>query len=112
MPHSTRPDQHRQATRRLLAALGLVTVTASAIPLLIVPSLGYPGLSNLVYFTLFFIGLSVYWALGSLIVVRANGNAVGWLIVIGAGLTATSFASYALGLRLVVLGQPGAVAAW
>jgi hypothetical protein len=87
--------------KALLGGLGLVTVIGSTVPLVVLPGLGLLGPSTLVYFTLFFVGIPVYWALGSLIVLRANGNAVGWLMATGAALCATSFASYILGLGLI-----------
>jgi hypothetical protein len=103
----------REVTQKVvLGALGLVTVIGSAVPLVVLAGLGRFGPSNVIYFTLFMVGLPAYWAFGSLIVLRVNGNTVGWLMAIGAALSVASFASYAVGLGLIGGDAPPPLAAW
>ena len=98
--------------RTLLGVLGLVTVVGSALPLAILPGLGRLTASNLVYFPLLFLGLTVHWGVGAVIITRAHGNFVGWLVVGAAALLAASFGSYVAGLGLIGAGAPEPFAGW
>ena len=54
-------------------------------------------------------GLWLYWGLGALIVVRADGHLVGWLFALAAALTTSAFGCFAVGFTLLS-GQPSEVA--
>jgi hypothetical protein len=90
--------------RGLLIVLGVVTIVGSAIPLAILPAIGRATGTNLVYFPMLLVGLTVHWAVGAVIVTRAHGNFVGWLIVAAAALLAASFGSYVAGLGVAGAG--------
>jgi len=98
--------------KALLVAVGLATIALAAVPLAVLPGLGRFAPANLVFFVLLLLGLTIHWGLGSIIVVRASGNAVGWLVAAAAVLVAASFACYALGVRLIAPNAAAPLGAW
>jgi MFS family permease len=100
--------------RRLLALtlLGLTMLIAMAATLVGLPSAPGEAGVGLGFFVFLFVGLGLYWVLGALIVVRADGHVVGWLFVIGAAMMAAVFASYAVGFMLASGQAPDPLGEW
>jgi hypothetical protein len=89
----------------LLAGLGVSLLVAT-----IIVSTGYGSAPagddlDLSFFGVLFSGLWLYWILGAIIVLRADGHANGWLFAVSAAMTGTVFACYALGFSLA-FGMP------
>ncbi len=101
--------------RRLVAisALGVTMLIATvvvAVSLLGIPSEetgGYAG-----FFVILFAGLWLYWGVGALIVVRADGHVVGWLFAIAAAMMATMFGCFALSETLGSSQLPDPLGSW
>ncbi len=104
--------------RRLVAisALGLIMLIATVV--VAVGLLGTAGgeLEGDPAYSLFvvilFAGLWLYWGLGALIVVRADGHVVGWLFAVAAALMASLMGSYFLGFMLISSQPPDPLGAW
>ena len=95
-----------------LAVLGIILLIAMIVVVVGLPiASGAEGL-DVGFFVFLFIGLGLYWGLGALIVIRADGNAIGWLFAIAAALMATVFACYSLSFLLTSLEPPSPWGAW
>src|SRR5215203_1130138 len=95
MSHRARPAMHVGRIAGL-AALGLV-LAAGAWAVVVWPVLvGEPGVDS-AFALVLFPGLGWYWALGAVIVLRADGHLVGWLFAISAAMVATVFACWVAG---------------
>lgn len=64
------------------------------------------------FIVVLFAGLWLYWALGALIVIRANGHLVGWLFALAAAMMASVFACFALGFMLFTSRPGDPLGAW
>lgn len=103
--------------RRLLAisVLGvtmLIAMVVAARSLASTPAeVGEAGVDT-GFFVFLFAGLGLFWGLGALIVVRADGHVVGWLFAVAAAMTASVFASWGLGSLLASSQPPDPLGAW
>jgi hypothetical protein len=100
--------------RRLLATttLGVILLIATVIVVLGSSSLGINAADDLGFFGFLFAGLWLYWALGTLIVVRADGHVVGWLFAVAAVVMALVFMGYGLGALLETSQSPHPMSTW
>jgi hypothetical protein len=92
--------------------LGLILLIAMLIVGLGLDSLGIHTADDLGFFGFLFAGLWLYWALGTLIVMRADGHIVGWLFAIAAAIMALVFMGYGLGALLEASQSPHPMSAW
>jgi len=91
--------------RRLVAicVLGVIMLIATVVVAVLL--FGTPSGTiedDLLFIVILFAGLWLYWGLGALIVVRADGHLVGWLFAVAAAMVASMFACFAVGLVLVL----------
>ncbi|MEK6721798.1 MAG: hypothetical protein AABZ33_14180 [Chloroflexota bacterium] len=103
--------------RRLLAiaALGVIMLIAMVVVAIVLLSspgeegldLGYSG-----FLVILFAALWLYWGLGAVIVVRADGHAVGWLFAVAAALMASVFGCNSLGYMLASRLPPDPLGGW
>ncbi len=94
--------------RRLALLLGLAGVLVSSATVIIVGTAILPDESLDPGFSiLLLVGLAIYFALGAIVVLRADGHRVGWLFATAASMTAAVFACWA-GSAIV----PDHVAGW
>ncbi len=96
--------------RRLVAisALGLIMLIA-----MVAVAVGLPiGPGGAEFVVILFTGLWLYWGLGALIVVRADGHVVGWLFAVAATMMATAFGCFGLGFLLISSQPPDPLGAW
>jgi hypothetical protein len=94
--------------RRVLATMVLGTTLLIAMVLLAVGMgtvAGQAELFDVGFFVFLFGGLWLYWGLGTLIVVRADGHIVGWLFAVAAVLMGWVFGCYGIG-GLLEASQP------
>ena len=63
----------------LLAALGLTVLIAMVVVAIGLPSSSGEESIDLGFMVFLFVGLGLYWGLGALIVIRADGHVIGWL---------------------------------
>ncbi len=59
-----------------------------------------------------FAGLWLYWVVGALVVLRADGHLIGWLFAVAAAMMASVFLSWGLGLQLISSQQPDPLGVW
>ena len=71
----------------------LIAMVVAAVGLPRVPGDG----SGLGFFVFLFTGLGLYWALGAVIVLRADGHVIGWLFAVAAAMMASVFGCFGLG---------------
>ena len=69
-------------------------------------------MEDLGFFGFLFAGLWLYWALGTLIVARADGHIVGWLFAVAAAVMALVFTGYAMGALLQIDQSGHPMSAW
>ncbi len=98
-------DMRRLLTLSLLGVIMLIATVAVAVGLPIGP--GGAG-----FFVFLFAGLGLYWGLGALIVVRADGHVVGWLFAVAATMMATALGCFGLGFLLISSQPPDPLGAW
>ncbi len=100
--------------RRLLAisVLGVIMLIAMVVVAVGLPSAPDEEGIGLGFFAFLFGGLGLYWGLGALIVVRADGHIVGWLFAVAAALMASVFGCYALAFLLASSQSPDPLGAW
>ena len=100
--------------RRLVAIsiLGLTLLVATVVVAVALPSAPEDDGIGLGFFVFLFAGLGLYWGLGALIVMRADGHVVGWLFAVAAPLMASVFACYGLGSLLSSSRPPDPLGAW
>ena len=101
--------------RRLLVILilgvaMLIATVALAVALASTPGEDIEG--NLWFVPILFAGLWLYWSLGALIVVRADGHVVGWLFAVAAAVMAWVMACYGIGFVLASSQPPDPMGAW
>ena len=99
--------------RRLVSTtvLGVMLLLATVVVGVGVTSTAETG-ADLGFFIFLFAGLWLYWALGTLIVVRAKGHVVGWLFAVAAVMTAWVFGCFSLGYVLTSSQPPDPLGAW
>lgn len=101
--------------RRLLvtAVLGLSLLIAMVLLAVGMGSVaGQAELFDVWFFAFLFAGLWLYWGLGTLIVVRADGHTVGWLFAVAAVLMAWVFGCYGIGALLHMSEPSDQLASW
>ena len=65
-----------------------------------------------ILFFVVFLFAGLYWGLGALIVMRANGHVVGWLFAVAAALLASVFGCFALSAMLASSQPPNPLGVW
>ena len=91
--------------------LGLILLVAMVVVAMASTSLGIHA-ADLGFFGFLFAGLWVYWALGTLIVLRADGHIIGWLFAVAAVVMALVFMGYGLGALLEMGPSAHPMSAW
>ena len=107
---SRRRDIRRLVSISILGVIMLIATVVVAVGLLGTPSeemWGY-GLGIVILFA----GLWLYWGVGALIALRADGHVVGWLFAVAATMMATVFASFGLVDMLATSEPPDPLAPW
>lgn len=98
-------------TRRLgISGLGLVAIVAALVVAATIPIAPPEATIDLGFSVFLFTGLGLYWGLGALIVLRADGHTVGWLFAISAAMMAAVFGCWAVA-PVIATNQPGSPAA-
>ena len=102
-----------RSMRRLLpiSVLGvtmLVAMVLMAVGLTRLPDAG----AGVGFIVTSFAGMGLYWGLGTLIVVRADGHVIGWLFAVAAAIMASSSACYFLGSVLASSQPPIPLGGW
>jgi hypothetical protein len=95
-----------------LVLLGAALLIAMAIVLLFLPMVDDEEAVDVGFFGFLFAGLWLYWALGVVVVLRADGHTAGWLFALAAPVTAWVFACYALGYVLTNQVPPDPMGNW
>ena len=100
--------------RRLVAivVLGVSLPIATVVGALSLPSLAGEAAGDLGIMVFLFAGLWLYWGLGALIVMRADGHVVGWLFAVAAALMSWLVACASLATLLGSRQPPDPLAAW
>jgi len=100
--------------RRLVAisVLGVTMLIAMIVMAVSLPRLPEDDTFGVEFFVFFFSGLGLYWGLGAVIVMRADGHLVGWLFAVAAALMASVFAVYGLGFVLSSSQPPDPLGGW
>lgn len=86
--------------RRLVAIVLLGVTMLIATVVVTVVSTRVSGGFEPWFIVVLFAGLWLYWALGTLIVTRADGHLVGWMFAMAAAMMASVFGCFALGFML------------
>ena len=100
----------RRDIRRLvsISILGLIMLIAT-----VAVAVGLPSRpDDAGFFVTLYAGLWLYWSLGMLIVMRADGHVVGWLFAVAAVLTASAFGCFWVGFLLISSQPPDPLGAW
>ncbi len=95
-----------------LLALGAALLVAMLIVVFGLPMVEGDEAVDVGFFTFLFAGLWLYWALGAVVVLRADGHTVGWLFALAAPVTAWVFACFALGYVLTNQVPPDPMGNW
>jgi len=95
-----------------LAALGIILLIAMIVVAVGLPIAGGAEELDLGFMVFLFVGLGLYWGLGALIVIRADGHVIGWLFAFAAALMASVFGCYALSFVLTSRQPPDPLGAW
>ncbi len=107
---SRRRDMRRLVAISVLGVTMLIATIVVAVGLLSAPEGAIEGDRG--FIVILFAGLGLYWGLGALVVVRANGHVVGWLFAISAAVMAATFGCYALGFQLASTQPPDQLGPW
>ena len=102
------PVMRRVAT----TTLGLILLVATMVVGMGLTSMAGDAGEDLGFFGFLFAGLWLYWALGTLIVARADGHIVGWLFAVAAAVMALVFTGYAMGALLEIDQSGHPMSAW
>ena len=102
-------DMRRYLAVTVLGATLLFAAVAVAVGL---PTAPGESTFDIGFFLILFAGLWLYWGLGALIVVRADGHVVGWLFAVAAAMMASVFGCFALGFLLASSQPPDPLGAW
>ena len=104
----------RRNMRRLVAisVLGATILIAMVVVAVGLPSAPDEDGIGLGFFGFLFAGLGLYWGLGALIVMRADGHVIGWLFAVAAAMQASVFACFGLGLVLASSQPPHPLGGW
>ncbi len=106
-------DHGRRWFRPLaLLGLGAMLLVAIAIVVFGLPMVEGEEATDVGFFAFLFAGLGLYWTLGVVVVLRADGHTVGWLFALAAPTTAWVFACYAIGYVLTTRVPPDPAGAW
>ncbi len=100
------------ARRACLVVLGAIVFVAAAIVFTSLASIPAEEDLGNAFMVVLFIGLVAYWALGSVIVLRADGHTIGWLFAVSAALLASTFTCFALAFVADVDQLPAQIAGW
>ena len=92
--------------------LGVLLLSAMVVVAMTLPRMAGGSGVDLGFFVFLFAGLSLYWALGSLIVLRADGHIVGWLFAVSAAMMAWVFGCYGVGALLQMSQPPDPLGSW
>ncbi len=84
---SGRRDRRRLVAISVLGVIMLVATVVVALGMLSAPSDMIEG--DVPFIAILFAGLWLYWGLGTLIVLRADGHLVGWLFAVAAAMMAS-----------------------
>ncbi len=103
-------DMTRLLAISVLGAIMLIAMVAVAVGLLGTPSGEREG--DPLFVVILFTGLWLYWGLGALIVVRADGHVVGWLFAVAAAMMASMMGCWGLGFLLISSQPPDPLGAW
>jgi hypothetical protein len=95
-----------------LLGLGATLLVAMAIVAFGLPMVEGEEATDVGFFAFLFAGLWLYWALGVVVVMRADGHTVGWLFSLAAPTTAWVFACYAIGYLLTTRVPPDPAGNW
>jgi hypothetical protein len=95
-----------------LVLLGSALLIAMLIVVFGLPMVEGEEAVDVSFFAFLFAGLWLYWALGVVVVLRADGHTVGWLFAIAAPMTAWVFACYAIGYVLTTRVPPDPMGNW
>ena len=102
----------RRNMRRLAAisVLGVIMLVATVV--VAVGLLSGSSEQDLWFNGILFAGLWLYWGVGALVVLRADGHLVGWLFAVAAAMMASVILSFSLGFQLISSQQPDPLGAW
>jgi hypothetical protein len=103
--------------RRWFRPLTLLGLGATLLVAMLIVVFGLPMVEgeeavDVSFFAFLFAGLWLYWALGVVVVLRADGHTVGWLFAIAAPMTGWVFACYAIGYVLTTRVPPDPLGNW
>lgn len=100
--------------KRLLAisVLGVIMLIAMVVAVVSLLRLPEDDTIGVGFFVFLFTGLGLYWALGAVIVLRADGHVIGWLFALTAAMMASVFACYGLGFVLASSQPPDPLGGW
>jgi hypothetical protein len=103
--------------RRRFRPLALLGLGAALLVAMVIVVFGLPMVegeeaTDVGFFVFLFAGLWLYWALGVIVVLRADGHTVGWLFALAAPTTAWVFACYAIGYVLTARVPPDPAGGW
>ena len=98
--------------RRLAAisVLGVIMLVATVVVAL--GMLSAPSERDLWFNGILFAGLWLYWGVGALVVVRADGHLIGWLFAVAAAMMASVILSWSLRFQLFSSQQPDPLGVW
>ena len=98
--------------RRLVAisVLGVIMLVATVV--VAVGLLSTSSEQDLWFNGILFAGLWLYWGVGALVVLRADGHLVGWLFAVAAAMMASVILSWGLGFQLMSSQQPDPLGVW
>ncbi len=103
---------HAWARPLALLLLAAALLIAMLIVVLFLPMVEGEEAVDVGFFVFLFAGLWLYWALGAVVVLRADGHTVGWLFALAAPVTAWVFACFALGYVLTTPVPPDRMGNW
>jgi hypothetical protein len=103
---------HRWLRPVSLLGLGTTLLVAMLIVIVGLPMVEGEEAVDVSFFVFLFAGLWLYWALGVVVVLRADGHTVGWLFALAAPTTAWVFACFALGYVLTTRVPPDPAGNW
>ena len=108
-PAAGLPKVRRLFAISVLGVIMLIAMVVAVVSLLRLPEDDTIGVG---FFVFLFTGLGLYWALGAVIVLRADGHIVGWLFAVAPAMMASVFACYGVGYVLASSQPPDLLGAW